>query len=352
MSTMDSRPALLLLGIFTSGGVRPMSAELADRLAARGWDVRLLSTRPGRLARVLHMAFGLLRHRRAFAVAHIDVFSGSAFIWAEMTALLLRRLGKPYVLTLRGGNLPAFAARWPRRTAALLRSARAVTAPSRYLKEAVEPWHPAVIVIPNALDLARYATRPPRRMAAPRLVWLRAFHRLYSPELGPAVVAVLRKEFPNLHLTMTGPDKGDGSLQRTVALARSLEVQSSITIGGPIPKAETPARLAEADIFLNTATVDNAPVTVMEALASGLCVVSTRVGGVPWLVRDGVEALLVDPADPVAMADAIRRILRDPDLAARLSEAGRRRASDFDWSRVLPQWEQLFMRSAGPEPVR
>src|SRR5688500_20123071 len=79
LSTMDSRPALLLLGIFTSGGVRPMSAELADRLAARGWDVRLLSTRPGRLARVLPLAFGLLRHRRAFAVAHLDVFGVSAF---------------------------------------------------------------------------------------------------------------------------------------------------------------------------------------------------------------------------------------------------------------------------------
>jgi glycosyltransferase involved in cell wall biosynthesis len=99
---------------------------------------------------------------------------------------------------------------------------------------------------------------------------------------------------------------------------------------------------AESDIFLNTTNVDNTPVTVVEALASGLCVVTTSVGGIPYLVEDERDALLVAADDPRAMGDAVRRLLRAPTLAEQLSTQGRQNALARDWSLLLPRWERLL----------
>ena len=74
-----------------------------------------------------------------------------------------------------------------------------------------------------------------------------------------------------------------------------------------------PACLADGDIFLNTSLVDNTPVSILEAMASGMCIVSTNVGGIPYLLKAGHEALLVSPGDPEKMAEAVRQILQDPD---------------------------------------
>jgi glycosyltransferase involved in cell wall biosynthesis len=97
-----------------------------------------------------------------------------------------------------------------------------------------------------------------------------------------------------------------------------------------------------ADIFLNTTNVDNTPVSIMEAMASGLCIVSTNVGGISYLLEHERDALLVPPDDPEAMAGAVRRLLTEPELAARLSNNARRKAEEFDWATVLPKWKELL----------
>jgi glycosyltransferase involved in cell wall biosynthesis len=98
----------------------------------------------------------------------------------------------------------------------------------------------------------------------------------------------------------------------------------------------------QGEVFLNTNRVDNMPVSVLEACAMGMPVVSTAVGGVPDLLTDGVTGLLVPDNDHDAMAEAVLRLLRDPELAGRLSTNGRRLAESCSWSVVQPQWENLF----------
>jgi glycosyltransferase involved in cell wall biosynthesis len=140
---------------------------------------------------------------------------------------------------------------------------------------------------------------------------------------------------------MIGRDK-DGSLADVRRVAAELGVADRIDLPGPVPNAEIGAWLDRADIFLNTTNVDNTPVSVLEAQAAGLCVVTTNVGGLPYLLDDGKDALLVPPEDPVAMAGAVRRLFSEPGLAGTLSRNGRRKAEGFDWARVIPQWERLL----------
>jgi len=144
---------------------------------------------------------------------------------------------------------------------------------------------------------------------------------------------------------MIGPDKRDGSLEKTRATAERLGVAERLEIVGGVAKRAVAGALSVGDIFLNTARVDNAPVSVLEALACGLCVVSTDVGGLRDLISPGEDGLLVPAGDEQAMASAVYRILVEPGLADRLSKGGRSLAESFDWSRVLPQWQRLLSRA-------
>jgi len=273
------------------------------------------------------------------------VFSGQAFLWAEAVCWTLRRAGKPYVLTLHGGYLPDYAERWPTRVRRLLSSAAAVTAPSSYLLHRFGVHREDLYLLPNPLDVGAFQFRL-RKDAQPRLIWVRAFHYLYNPSMASRVVAALACEFPETRLTMIGPDKGDGSLQATQELARKLGVAGNIEWPGAVPKADIPKWLDQHDIFLNTTNADNTPVSVLEAMASGLCIVSTNVGGIPYLLDSDGDALLTPADDPAAMTAAVRRILSEPLLAESLSHSARQKAERFDWEAILPQWDTLLRSAA------
>ena len=144
-------------------------------------------------------------------------------------------------------------------------------------------------------------------------------------------------------LMMIGPDKGDHSLNNLMELARELGVTNNIEIVGPIVHSDVPCWLDKADIFINTSNFDTAPSSLMEAMANGLCVVSTNVGGIPYLAENGVEAILVEPNDPVSLANAVSEILAHPDFASTLSRNARIRAEQSDWAVILPRWESLLL---------
>lgn len=339
-----SQTGILIVGNFLSakGSSRGVCEELALRLPEYGWAVVTTSSRPNRLMRLAGMLWTASRARKQYSIAQVDVFSGPAFLWAEAVCRLLSCLSKPFVLTLRGGNLPSFARRWPGRVRRLLTSASAVTTPSRYLQDQMADYRSDLILLPNPVDISLYSYSP-RNDPKPHLVWLRAFHSIYNPSLAAKAIAHLQSNFPEIYLTMIGPDKGDGSVAEFKAAVGELGLVENVCCLGGVSKGDVPNWLNRGDIFLNTTNVDNTPVSVIEAMACGLCVISTNVGGVPFLLEDECDALLVPPNDPQAMADAIRRILTEPGLAERLSRNARAKAEQFDWSVVLPQWEKLLL---------
>jgi len=343
----DAKASLLIVGNFLSStqGNRAVYEELAELLTVRGWQIVSVSAKPGRIARLFDMTSTVWQTRNTYHAAQVNVFSGWAFFWAEVVCILLKHLNKPFILTLHGGKLPEFATRWPRRVQRLLRSAAGVTTPSHYLFDQMRPYRADLQLLPDALDLNKYHFKP-RLRPQPHLIWLRAFHYVYNPQLALHVLALLADTFSDIRLTMLGPDKGDGSLQSTKQTAIALEVIGRLELTGSIIKTEVPAWLNAGDIFLNTTNADNNPMSVIEAMACGLCVVSTNVGGIPYLLEHEQDALLVPPNNPQAMAAAVRRILTEPGLAERLSRNARRKVEQFNWTAILPQWEAILMKTA------
>jgi glycosyltransferase involved in cell wall biosynthesis len=337
------RPPVLIVGAFLSEstGIRFVCEDLAAGLRSRGWSVITTSRFENRATRLGDMLATVWGKRGRYSVAQMDVYSGLAFAWAEAVAASLTALRCPYVLTLHSGAFPEFAERWPGRVRRLLRSAAAVTSPSPYLKERLAAYRPDIRVIRNGLHVAEYPVRD-HVSARPRLVWIRHFEQRYNPVLALEVVSRLSPDFPEIELLMVGSDRQDWSAEQTLEEARRLGVVDRVRVLGAVPKADIPGILQQGDIFLNTTNVDNAPVTVVEAMACGLCVVSTDAGGVPYLVSDEHDALLVPRTDPEAMAAAVRRVLTDPALAVQLSRNARECAEAFSWEEVLTEWEDLL----------
>jgi len=196
-------------------------------------------------------------------------------------------------------------------------------------------------VLPNAISLSQYPFVE-RDASRQQLVWVRAFHHIYQPQLAVRVFAELSERFPQLALTMVGPDKGDGSLQETQALAKELSVEDRIRFVGRVPKNEIAVWINSGDIFLNTSTIDNTPVTVIEAMACGACVVTTEVGGIPYLCDHRADAMLSPVGDVKAMAANVAQLLGQPRLASTLSRNARSRVELMDWAAILPRWTSLL----------
>ena len=191
------KAGVLIVGNFfvSERGGRAVCEDLSERLERSGWRVSTTSWQASRPLRLLDMIATTWQERRRFEIACVDVFSDAAFVWAEAVCLTLRLAAKPYMLALRGGNLPVFAAAHPRRVRRLLQSARCVIAPSAYLRDAMRPYRGDLVLQPNPIDLAAYPFRL-RDRPRPHLVWIRAFHRIYNPALAVAVLARVVREYP------------------------------------------------------------------------------------------------------------------------------------------------------------
>ncbi|MEM9597249.1 MAG: glycosyltransferase family 4 protein [Acidobacteriota bacterium] len=334
-------PHLCLLGPNLGrhpGWVTTQGEIVTDLLRRDGYTVASASSSLSPVGRLTDMLRCLWRGRRDIDVVVLSVFSGRALVTADVVSLAAHRLGLPQIHVLHGGRLPN---ETPARARRVLGRAARVVAPSEFLGR----WARGlgigerVQVVPNVVDLGEIDYRP-RRALEPRLLWMRTFHETYHPELALETLARLRNGGVDAGLTMAGQDKG--LLEPTRRRVQELDLAEHVAFPGFLGPAEKRRELSRHDLFLNTNRNDNTPVSVIEALAAGLPLVATRVGGVPDLVTDGENALLVPDDDAEAMAAAVGRLLDDPDLAESLSTAGRRRAEECAWGTVRVTWGDLF----------
>ena len=341
--TIKGERSILLIGnhLTSTSTNKNVWHYLAEKLREAGWNVRTTSSKFPPLFRLIDMVWTVISKRTEYSLAQVDVFSDRAFIWAEVCTCLLFLLEKPIILVLHGGGLPEFSRNHSIRFKRVVNAATAVVAPSFYLLESLSIYRNDIRMIPNPIEIKRYPFIQ-RAEIEPNLIWVRAFHEIYNPVIVPSIMKELSRTWPDANLIMVGPDKGDGSMQDMQSLANDLMIDDRIKLTGKIPHEDIPKWLSQSDVFINTTNFDNTPSSLIEAMANGLCIVTTNVGGIPWLVKDECEALLVPPNNPDAIVSAIQRILSDPALASTLSRNGRKKAETFDWSMVLPQWENLY----------
>ena len=338
----NSFPRLCFVGpmLGLHAGFVPNPAEvLAPRLRREGYQCMLTSSVRNRYLRLADIVQTLIRRRSCIDVVCLQTYSGPSIVVELVVGVLSRLLGHKVLMVLHGGNMPAFMRRHPVLSKRALSFAHLIVTPSHYLAHAIEQYGFTARVIPNMVDLHLYPFRQ-RRQLRPRLLWMRTFHPIYNPEMAIDVLHHVRRAYPDATLTMAGQEKGsvEAVRQRVIQLG----LQDHVRFAGFLNRELKQAEFAGHDIFLNTNRVDNMPVSVVEAGAFGLPIVATEVGGIPFLLRTGQDALLVPDENVEAMSAAVQRLLADADLAEKLSLAGRHLAEECDWSQVKMQWEDAF----------
>lgn len=347
------------------GGMANQTQQLAGLLEQEGCVVTLVRTnepyRPAWVAgvsgmracaRLLPYLGKLWRAAASVQIFHVMANSGWSWHLFAAPAIWIARLrGVPVVVNYRGGEADAFLARQARWVGVSLRRVNALAVPTGFLQAIFGRYGFAAQVLPNIVDVARFTPRS-RAMqvsnAAPHVIVTRNLEAIYDCATAIRAFAKLLEDFPDATLSVAGAGPQRAELE---ALTSSLGIAARVHFTGSLDQTGMAALYASADVMLNASRVDNTPNSILEALASGVPVVSTRVGGIPYVVEDRKTALLVEPGDANAMAHALVAILRDRALADRLVASGLESVQQYAWPRVKHVLFDLYRRQLASPPA-
>jgi glycosyltransferase involved in cell wall biosynthesis len=312
---------------------------LGELLEREGYTIIYASSQKNKLLRMLDMVFKTIRYARKVDYVLIDTYSTVNFWYALVISQLCRLLGVKYIPKLLGGDLPNRLERSRFFCDLIFKNAYQNVAPSMYLYSVFkDKGYANLLHIPNSIELGNYQLDR-KVFDFPRILWVRSFAQLYNPVLAVKVLIAIQKKYPLAKLCMVGPKK-DESYETTVAYAKDNNVAVSFT--GKLSKKEWANLSADYNLFLNTTHFDNTPVSVMEAIALGLPVVSTNVGGIPFLLQHEKNALLVGDNDLEDMVVQIERLFNEPQFANALVTNAYDLIQGFDWSIIRKQWIDLL----------
>lgn len=342
-----------------AGGMANQTRQLAELLRAEQAEVVLVQTNPAyrpawagavpgvrAVFRLLPYLLALWRAAGTCDVFHVMANSGWSWHLFAAPAIWIARLrGVPVVVNYRGGEAEGFLRRSHKLVKLSMRRAHCLAVPSAFLQQVFAKFGVEAQIVPNVVDLSLFRARGPREPAAVHLVVTRNLEPIYDNETALRAFALVRQRWPQARLTIAGTGPEEARLR---ALANELGLQESVHFAGRLDRQAVAALYAGADVMLNPSRVDNTPNSVLEALASGVPVVSTHVGGVPFIVRDGVTALLVPPAEPERMAAAILRVLDEPSLWQQLAAAGLAEVQRYTWPRVRPVLIDIYRHAVVP----
>lgn len=312
---------------------------LGNHLISEGYNVIYSSNRINKLFRILDMLFSVIKYRKKVDYVLIDTYSTQNFYYALVVSQLCLFFKMKYIPILHGGNLPSRLKRNPKLCKIIFNNAYVNVSPSIYLKKIFNEFgYNNIEFIPNSIDVKEYAYQN-KTIDKPKLFWLRSYKKIYNPLMAIQVANSLKNRGFDCELCMVGPD-GDGSFLYAKSLARELNLDVNFKM--KMKKKDWIKLSNNYNIFINTSNFDNLPVSVIEAMALGFPVVSTNVGGLPFLIEDKKEGFLVSENDVEQMTLKIIDLLKQPDLASQFAGAAREKAEQFDWEVVKLEWKNLL----------
>ncbi|MDV7187459.1 glycosyltransferase family 4 protein [Lutibacter sp. TH_r2] len=313
---------------------------LALGLKKNNFQIILSSDKENKILRILEMCFVVYKNRKTSHVILIDTFSTINFYYALIISQLCRLLGLKYIPILHGGNLPYRLKKNSFLSKLLFNNSYINVSPSNYLKSEFESHGFKIKYIPNAISIDNYNFRL-RKLYRPKLLWVRAFDKTYNPIMAIEVVKDLTHEFKNIDLCMVGPFK-DTTIDDVKRLIEDYNLQDNIKITGVLPKEKWHQLSIDYDIFINTTTIDNMPVSVIEAMALGLPVISTNVGGIPYLINNKVDGLLVENNNVKEMTNQIRNLMNNPEKGQKITLNARKKVENYDTISTMKEWIKLL----------
>ncbi len=337
-----------------SGGMANQTQQLATLLSKESINVELVQTNaPYKpmwigsipIVRAVFRLFFYIIHLWKTAgrvdVFHIMANSGWSWHLFTMPAVWIAKFRRTSaIVNYRGGKAEKFFSRSFKYVKPTLNACSKVVVPSRFLEEVFTKRNIDTHIIANIIDLDRFNPQQVKsKPYTPHLLVARNLEQIYNNAMAIHTLKEIKKTYPNAKLTIAGSGP---ELQSLKSLVDSLELTDAVNFTGRVDTQQMPALYQSADVMLNTSRIDNMPNSILESLASGIPVVSTDVGGIPFMVEHENNVLLVKSEDHKAMADSVLRILGDEHLRDQLVTSGRTLVSQFSWQQVKVHWINAY----------
>lgn len=334
------KSSVLFIGSFLSRqkGSKGVIEKLVESDLSDDFRFLLASSYENLGLRLFEMIFKAFIFRGNYV--HIDVYSGNAFIYADILSRLARFRNKTLIMTLHGGGLPEYTDSRKQKVLRVLSRANILQSPSKYLIRYYQDIGlKRIDYLPNPIDLQLFPYDR-NNIKQFSLLWVRAFASIYNPKNPIRVLSSVLREYPQATLTMVGPDKGE--LENVKALARELGLENQVTFTGSVPNDMLYNYYQSHHIYLNTPSFESFGVAVVEAAACGIPIVSNSVGEIPLLWIDNYEILLAQENSVNQFVELIFKLFESQSLCKALSINAHKKAIQFDWENIKPIWHKLL----------
>jgi glycosyltransferase involved in cell wall biosynthesis len=284
---------------------------------------------------------------RAYKYDVLHVFSASyfSFVLAPTPAILIGKLyGRKVLLNYHSGEAEDHLQRWRRTAIPTMKLADTVIVPSEYLVRVFQEFGLSTHAIYNLIDTSKFRFRE-RSPLRPVFLSNRNLETHYGVDRLLRAFAIIQAKIPEATLDVVG----DGSQRRPLEnLARELGLRNT-TFKGQVDPNLIFDVYDGADIYLNASEIDNQPLSLLEAFACGLPIVTTDAGGIPDIVSDGITGMVVPRGDYAQMAERAIGLLRNPSLAREMVEQGRGECRKYSWEAVRSAWLHAYHKPGNAE---
>jgi glycosyltransferase involved in cell wall biosynthesis len=279
----------------------------------------------------------LLRRIPHYDIIHTFSAGLSSFaLWTIPAVNISRLYKKKFILNYRDGQAEEHLQTWRSAKSNLLK-ATVVVSPSDYVVEVFARHGIPARRIFNIIDMSPFRYRQ-RRKLRPVFMTNRILEPLYNVGCVLRAFAIVQKKYPEASLTVAHDGVCRPELE---ALARELDLKNTQFIGR-VPHPKVPDLYDSADIYLTSPNIDCMPGSLLECFASGLPVIATRTGGIPYIVTHEKTGLLVDVNDHETMAASAIRLLENPDLVEHMTRAAYAELEQYKWSNIRQQWIDVY----------
>jgi glycosyltransferase involved in cell wall biosynthesis len=276
----------------------------------------------------------------------LHVFSAgltSYTLWTIPALLFAKLYGKRVIVNYRDGQAEEHLNGW--KSARLsLGMADCIVAPSGFLVDVFGKYGIKARCIFNIIDANRFTYRK-RRKLRPVFMTNRILEPIYNVECILRAFKIIQAKYPEATLTVAHDGPSRACLEK---LASALEL-AQVRFIGRVPHDQIAALYDSAEIYLTSPNIDCMPGSLLECYASGLPIVATKAGGIPYIALDRESALLVDINDHEALAARAMELLEDEALVERLTKRGLEEVQRYHWRPVQKQWAELYHELA---PIR
>jgi glycosyltransferase involved in cell wall biosynthesis len=342
------KPAILLIGpgMPPYGGMGLQARQMCDLLLSDGMQVVFAPSNPA-FPRWLHFLESARGARPIFrsilfawrlwkALPQADVVHVMACSWLSFFVVAYPAVWLSYwarkrtVLNYRGGEAERFFRWFGWLARPVFRRAKVITAPSGFLADVIrKQFNVPVAIVSNILNLSAFRFRQ-RTTFRPKMLVTRHLEKIYDIESVLRAFRIVEKKYPEASLWIAGTGSEEQHLRKLVSQWGLRNVEFL----GHVRHQDLPPIYDACDIYVNASRFDNFPGGLLEASASGLAIVSTYAGGIPFIYQNGKNSLLVPPGDWAGLAAAIEKVLQCPLQSADLTRHANVLAQACDWQHV------------------